>query len=112
MSETSAGTGAGTGSGPGASAGSTDFPGFVADLLRGVYDSIVTASVMQMDAYLKLVKKVADSVDEYLDDVAKAGGECLEGLCSARAWAHTSPAPGARQKTGDTTAEAAPGGES
>jgi hypothetical protein len=45
-----------------------NFPGFVAGLIDGVFNAIVTASIKQMDAYQKLVANVAKSVDEYMKD--------------------------------------------
>jgi hypothetical protein len=65
-----------------------DFPGFVADLIRSVYQDVVDASVQQMDAFGDLAKRVGESVGEFVDDIARTGSECLDGLCSARAWAN------------------------
>jgi len=45
-----------------------DFPKFVADLIHGTFDAIVTASIKQMDAYSELLKNVTKSVDEYMRD--------------------------------------------
>ena len=45
-----------------------DFPAFVAGLIDGVFNAIVTASIKQMEAYAELVKNVAKSVDEYMKD--------------------------------------------
>jgi hypothetical protein len=45
-----------------------NFPAFVAGLIDGVFNAIVTASIKQMDAYQKLVANVAKSVDEYMKD--------------------------------------------
>jgi hypothetical protein len=45
-----------------------DFPQFVAGLLDGVFRAIVDSSVQQMEAYAELVKRVAQSVREYVDD--------------------------------------------
>lgn len=42
-----------------------NFPDFVSDLINGVFDSIVNASIKQMDAYAKLVAGVAKSLDEF-----------------------------------------------
>jgi hypothetical protein len=44
-----------------------DFPEFVAQLIKGVFESIVDASVQQMDAYADLVAAVAASVDQFRD---------------------------------------------
>ena len=40
-----------------------DFPGFVAELIDGVFGAIVNASIQQMDAYAKLLADVAKSLD-------------------------------------------------
>jgi hypothetical protein len=45
-----------------------NFPKFVAGLIDGVFNAIVTASIKQMDAYATLLKNVAKSVDEYMKD--------------------------------------------
>jgi hypothetical protein len=45
-----------------------DFPGFVADLINGVFDAIVDASIRQMEAYADLVDSVAKTVDRFIDD--------------------------------------------
>jgi hypothetical protein len=42
-----------------------DFPQFVTSLVHGVYDSIVSASIRQMQAYSKLLDGVVKSVDEF-----------------------------------------------
>jgi hypothetical protein len=45
-----------------------DFPGFVADLVNGVFDAIVDASLRQMEAYGDLLESVAKTVDRFIDD--------------------------------------------
>jgi hypothetical protein len=45
-----------------------DFPGFVADLVNGVFDAIVDASIRQMEAYGDLLESVAKTVDQFIDD--------------------------------------------
>jgi hypothetical protein len=45
-----------------------NFPQFVADLIHGTFDAIVTASIKQMDAYAELLKNVTKSLDEYMRD--------------------------------------------
>ena len=45
-----------------------DFPGFVASLIKGVFQAIVDASIQQMEAFAELVKNVSKSVDEYMKD--------------------------------------------
>ncbi len=42
---------------------SVDFPAFVAQLIEGVFDSIVDSSIQQMEAYEDLLKDVAGSID-------------------------------------------------
>jgi hypothetical protein len=48
--------------------GEVDFPDSVADLINGVFQSIVDASIRQMKAYAELVAAVAKSVDEFSDE--------------------------------------------
>lgn len=45
-----------------------DFPKFVAGLIDGVFNAIVTSSIKQMEAYAELVKNVAKSVDQFMKD--------------------------------------------
>lgn len=45
-----------------------DFPDFVADLIGGVFNAIVDASIRQMEAYAELIKQVAGSVDRFEQD--------------------------------------------
>lgn len=45
-----------------------DFPGFVADLIKGVFNAVVDASIEQMEAYTELVANVSKSVDQYMKD--------------------------------------------
>jgi hypothetical protein len=45
-----------------------NFPAFVASLIHGTFDAIVTASIKQMDAYATLLKNVTKSVDSYMQD--------------------------------------------
>ena len=45
-----------------------NFPAFVAGLIDGVFNAIVTSSIKQMDAYAELVKNVAKSVDQFMKD--------------------------------------------
>ena len=47
----------------GAAPPNVDFPPFVAGLVHGVFDSVVDASVQQMEAYVALMKNVAQTVD-------------------------------------------------
>ena len=65
-----------------------DFPTFVAGLIEGVFNAIVSASIQQMDAFSELVKSVAKSLNDFVDEVAEAGAECLDDLCAARAGAN------------------------
>ncbi|MEZ5426050.1 MAG: hypothetical protein R2747_07290 [Pyrinomonadaceae bacterium] len=45
-----------------------NFPEFVGNLVKGVFQAIVDSSIQQMDAYAELVKNVAKSVDQYMKD--------------------------------------------
>ena len=45
-----------------------DFPAFVGGLIDGVFNSIVTTSIKQMEAYADLVRNVSKSVDQYMKD--------------------------------------------
>jgi len=45
-----------------------DFPKFVAGLIDGVFNAIVTSSIKQMQAYAELVKNVSKSVDDFMKD--------------------------------------------
>ncbi len=45
-----------------------NFPKFVAGLIDGVFNAIVTSSIKQMEAYAELVKNVAKSVEQYMKD--------------------------------------------
>jgi hypothetical protein len=49
-------------------ANAVDFPKFVAGLIDGVFNSIVTASIRQMEAYGKLLEQVVKSVDDFAKD--------------------------------------------
>ncbi len=42
-----------------------DFPNFVANLIQGVFEAIIKASIQQMEAYAKLIEEVAKSVEQY-----------------------------------------------
>jgi hypothetical protein len=59
-----------------------DFPAFVADLIRGVFDAIVDATVRQAEAYADLLKEVSETVDEFLQEV---DDDCLHELQGAAA---------------------------
>ena len=45
-----------------------DFPAFVGGLIDGVFNSIVTTSIKQMEAYAEMVRNVSKSVDQYMKD--------------------------------------------
>ncbi len=45
-----------------------DFPNFVADLIRGTFDAIVTSSIQQMEAFGELLANVAKTVDQFMAD--------------------------------------------
>ena len=52
-----------------------DFPVFVGGLIDGVFNSIVTSSIKQMEAYAELVKNVSKTVDQYMkDNVSEQNG--------------------------------------
>ena len=52
-----------------------NFPAFVGGLIDGVFNSIVTSSIKQMEAYAELVKNVSKSVDQYMkDNVSQQNG--------------------------------------
>jgi hypothetical protein len=53
---------------PGAFLAAVDFPAFVGDLIEGVFDAIVDASIRQMEAYRDLLEGVAQSVDRFIAD--------------------------------------------
>jgi hypothetical protein len=61
---------------------STDFPTFVADLIRGTFDAIVDTTIERMNAYAELLKDLSDSVDEYTKE---ADSGCLRELQHAAA---------------------------
>ena len=42
-----------------------DFPAFVSDLVRGVFQAIADASIEQMEAYADLLESVTQSVDQF-----------------------------------------------
>lgn len=48
--------------------GAVDFPAFVGGLIQNVFQAIVTASIQQMEAYGKLLKSVAQTVDQFAQD--------------------------------------------
>jgi hypothetical protein len=48
--------------------GAVDFPKFVSGLIDGVFNSIVDASIRQMDAYSKLLANVVKSVEQFAKD--------------------------------------------
>lgn len=45
-----------------------DFPEFVASLIQGTFQAIVDASIQQMEAYAELLKNVALTVDQFMED--------------------------------------------
>ena len=52
-----------------------DFPQFVSGLIDGVFNSIVDASIRQMEAYSKMLEAVVKSVDDFArDDVSEGEG--------------------------------------
>jgi hypothetical protein len=47
---------------------SVDFVQFVGGLIQGVFSSIVSSSIQQMEAYSKMVEQVAKSLQQFRDD--------------------------------------------
>jgi hypothetical protein len=45
-----------------------NFPAFVGDLLKGVFEAIVTTSIDQMKAYAELVAEVTKSLGKFSDE--------------------------------------------
>ena len=43
-------------------------PSFVASLIQGTFQAIVDASIQQMEAYAELLKNVAKTVDQFMND--------------------------------------------
>ncbi len=52
----------------GATVREVDFPAFVRDLVHGVFDAIVDASIQQMDAYAEMVAGVARAAVRFLEE--------------------------------------------
>lgn len=50
-----------------------DFPQFVASLIQGTFQAIVDASIQQMEAYAELLKNVASTVDQFMQDNVSDG---------------------------------------
>jgi hypothetical protein len=48
--------------------GAVDFPAFVGGLIQNVFQAIVTASIQQMEAYGRLLKAVAQTVEQFAQD--------------------------------------------
>jgi hypothetical protein len=53
-----------------ARSGVVDFPVFVADLIAGVFQAIVDASIEQMEAYADLLDEVTKSLDEFVSEAS------------------------------------------
>lgn len=49
-----------------------DFPAFVSELIAGTFESIVDASVEQMNAYADLISQVTTSMHEFVNDAENA----------------------------------------
>lgn len=45
-----------------------NFPDFVSDLIKGVFQSVVNSSIQQMEAYAELVRDVAKTVDQFTEN--------------------------------------------
>lgn len=50
-----------------------DFPAFVASLIQGTFQAIVDASIQQMEAYAELLKNVASTVDQFMEEHISEG---------------------------------------
>ena len=50
-----------------------DFPAFVGGLIKGVFDAINTSTMAQLKAYSELVKNVAKSVEDFMQDNVSQG---------------------------------------
>jgi hypothetical protein len=53
-----------------------DFPGFVRDLLKGVFDANLEVTIKQMDKYIELMKAATASISKFvnaIDDAASFG---------------------------------------
>jgi hypothetical protein len=49
-----------------------DFPDFIGDLIKSVFNSVVDSSIKQMEAYAELIKQVSDTVDRFERDSISA----------------------------------------
>jgi len=56
--------------------GAVDFPAFVNDLIRGVFDAIVDASIKQMEAFAGLLTSAATAVDKIAAQARRSGEAC------------------------------------
>ena len=56
----------------GATVRDVDFPAFVADLVHGVFEAIVDASIQQMEAYAEMVAGVAKTADRFREENVSA----------------------------------------
>jgi hypothetical protein len=61
---------------------SMDFPSFVADLIRGTFEAIGDVTLERIEAYMGLLKDIADSLNEYGKE---ADHDCLRELQHAAA---------------------------
>lgn len=50
-----------------------DFPKFVSGLIQGTFQAIVESHIQQMEAYAKLLKSVASTVDQFMTDNISSG---------------------------------------
>lgn len=53
--------------------GAVDFPAFVTDLIQGVFQAILDASLQQMEAYADLLASVAKALDDFAADAGQEG---------------------------------------
>lgn len=59
--------------------GEVDFPSFVAELIKGVFEAIVQSSIEQMKAYAEMVQAVAKSLDDFTKDAEDKARDHLTG---------------------------------
>jgi len=61
-----------------------DFPGFVAGLIHGVFNSTLTSSVEQMRAYAELVAAAAEDAANFVNDSTRQSNDYLEPVPQVR----------------------------
>ena len=88
-------------------AGAVDFPSFVAGLIQGTFDAILSATIQQMNAYSELLDSVAASVDRFVHDTV-SDNEARDWLAAGHPllFERAPGAPALRLKSGHNPAEA------